>query len=105
MGFETILVDVADRIAAVSLDRPEKKNAVNLQMVNEIHAALDDLAARDDVACLILASTDPGCFTAGADVAELKARKKQDALLGINQNLHRFRPVSAREQTLCSMAQ
>jgi NADPH:quinone reductase-like Zn-dependent oxidoreductase/enoyl-CoA hydratase/carnithine racemase len=86
---ETILVEVEDRIATLSLDRPEKKNALSLAMVREIHAAMDELAARDDVGVLILASTDPKCFTAGADVKELKDRKKADALLGINQNAAR----------------
>ena len=86
---ETILVDVQDRIAVLTLDRPEKKNAINLEMVNEIHTAMDDLAARDDVACLVVASCDPRCFTAGADVGELRDRGKTDALLGINQNVFR----------------
>ena len=86
---ETIDVSVADSIATLLLDRPEKKNALSLAMVSEIHAAVDELAARDDVGVLILASTDPTCFTAGADVGELKDRKKADALLGINQNAAR----------------
>jgi len=54
-------------------------------MVRELHAALDQLGAREDVGALILTSSDPRCFTAGADVSELRDRTKTDALLGINQ--------------------
>ncbi|MEN8151379.1 MAG: enoyl-CoA hydratase/isomerase family protein, partial [Planctomycetota bacterium] len=86
MDYETIRVDVEESIATLVLDRPEKKNAISAKMVSEIHHAMDDLAARDDVACLVLTSDDPACFCAGADVGELRDRKKTDALLGINQN-------------------
>jgi len=84
---ETIGVEVEERVATLTLDRTEKKNAINRRMVDEIHGAMDDLAARDDVACLIVASADPGCFTAGADVGELRDRRKVDALRGINQRM------------------
>jgi enoyl-CoA hydratase len=86
MNYETIRVEVEGGIASLVFDRPEKKNAINAKMVGEIHTAMDHLTARDDVSCLILSSGDPNCFCAGADVAELRDRKKADALLGINQN-------------------
>jgi enoyl-CoA hydratase len=86
---ETLKLTIADRIATVELHRPGKKNAINQQMVNEMHALLDDLAVHPEVACLIVTSSDPRCFTAGADVGELHARQKLDALRGINQNVFR----------------
>ena len=86
MDYETIRVEVEDGIASLALARPKKKNAINAKMVGEIHTAMDHLTARDDISCLILSSGDPNCFCAGADVAELRDRKKADALLGINQN-------------------
>ncbi len=82
---ETLTLSIADQIATVELNRPGKKNAINLEMVTEMHALLDELGQRDDIACLIVTSSDPRCFTAGADVGELHSRKKQDALMGINQ--------------------
>jgi enoyl-CoA hydratase len=88
-AMETILVEVAERIATLTLDRPEKKNAISRRMVGEVHAALDELSEREDVACLIVTSGDPRCFTAGADISELRDRRKIDALLGINQGLVR----------------
>jgi enoyl-CoA hydratase/carnithine racemase len=86
---ETLTLSIADQIATVELNRPGKKNAINLEMVQEMHALLDELALRDDIAVLIVTSSDPRCFTAGADVGELHSRKKQDALSGINQNAFR----------------
>lgn len=78
-------IEVEDRIAWVALDRPEKKNALTLEFVNELHESLEALSLRDDVGVLILSSTDPRCFTAGADVNELRDRTRLDALRGINQ--------------------
>jgi enoyl-CoA hydratase len=84
---EYIRVEVRDRLAVLELDRPAKKNALTQAMVDEIHAALDELALRDDVGALLLTSSDPRCFTAGADVGELRERRRVDALRGINQGV------------------
>jgi enoyl-CoA hydratase len=62
--------DVADRVALLRLDRPDARNAINTQMLNELLAHL--AAARDDdeVRVLVLSSTDHMGLSAGADVRE-----------------------------------
>jgi enoyl-CoA hydratase len=84
----------------VGIDCPEKRNALDLATVNEIHAALD-AAARDEPAVLVLYSTTPGMFVAGADIGELIDRDADDALLAINAGLferleaHRWPTIAA----------
>ena len=43
MSYSTILVDVEDRLAVVTFNRPEKRNAIDQTMVDELHEALDGL--------------------------------------------------------------
>lgn len=84
-----VRVDVADRIATVTIDRPEARNAIDKQTTRELRAALDELVERDDVGVLILTGGGDKAFVSGADIAELKARRKKDALRGINSSLFR----------------
>ena len=92
---ETILVDVRDRVATITLNRPEVRNAINARMVDEKHAALDALEARDDVLALVVRGAGGKAFASGADIAELRDRRREDAMKGINgslfQHLERFR--------------
>ena len=77
-----VRVEVAERIATVTIDRPEARNAIDKQTTRELRAALDDLADRDEAHVLILTGAGDKAFVSGADIAELKARKRSDALRG-----------------------
>ncbi len=71
MTYQTLLYDVGDRIATITLNRPEAMNATTDEMYHELHAVLGVVATDPDVACIILTGAGRG-FCAGAD---LKARK------------------------------
>lgn len=63
------------------LDRPEARNAIDRATVEELHALCAELESEPKV--LLLAGAD-GIFAAGADIAELRERRRLDALQGIN---------------------
>jgi enoyl-CoA hydratase len=87
-SYSTIRVDVRDGgVAVLTLNRPEVRNAIDLQMVEEMHDALTALAPRDDVAALVITGAGEKAFAAGADIAELLERTRKDALLAINSAL------------------
>lgn len=65
--YETILYEKNGGVATVALDRPDKLNAINGRMHEEIHAALDDATADDEVRCVVLRGEGRG-FSAGADL-------------------------------------
>jgi enoyl-CoA hydratase/carnithine racemase len=69
----------------VGLDRPAKHNALDQAMADELNAVLAD--ARREPSILVIHSTMPGIFAAGADIAELRDRKADAALLAINAGL------------------
>jgi 2-(1,2-epoxy-1,2-dihydrophenyl)acetyl-CoA isomerase len=71
MTYENILFEVSDRIATVTLNRPDAMNATTDEMYRELSEVLPRIAVDKDIACVILTGAGRG-FCAGAD---LKARK------------------------------
>jgi enoyl-CoA hydratase len=77
-------VDRGDDRYVVTLNRPEVRNAVDAAMVEALHTVCAELER--DPKCLIVTG-GPEIFAAGADIAELRARTRLDALAGINSSL------------------
>ena len=69
--YSSILLDVEDRIAVLSVNRPDKLNALNEATIRELGEAVDEITRRDDVGGAILTGVGEKAFVAGADVAEL----------------------------------
>lgn len=66
------LIDPADGIVVLELDTPGRSlNVVDEQLISELAAALEDVAANRDVRGIVLASAKPGSFGAGADLTWL----------------------------------
>ena len=66
-----IVVDRAESLATVTVSRPEKLNALNAAIVQEIGEAFHALAADDAVRAVVLTGAGEKAFVAGADIAEL----------------------------------
>jgi enoyl-CoA hydratase/carnithine racemase len=77
-----ITVRDEDKVRWVGLNRPEKRNAIDMATADGLIAALDQ--ARKTPCVLIVHSATPGMFAAGADIAELRDRDADAALLAIN---------------------
>ncbi len=78
MEFETILVEKKGPLAYITLNRPEKLNALNSTVRREVMEAVDALAVDDDVRVAILHGAGDKAFVAGADVSEFAARSPAD---------------------------
>jgi enoyl-CoA hydratase len=70
-SFENIIVEKADRIATITVNRPDKLNALNAATIGELDRAFRDVAADDDVRGVVLTGSGEKAFVAGADIAEL----------------------------------
>ncbi|MBI4462225.1 MAG: enoyl-CoA hydratase/isomerase family protein [Acidobacteria bacterium] len=68
----TILVEVAEGIATVTLNRPEVRNALNRAMRQELLATLERLAADKSVRVIILTGAGEKAFCAGGDLSEVE---------------------------------
>jgi len=83
----TVNIRVEDGVADIELNRPEARNAINLQMVGEMNAALDALLERDELRAVIVHGSGGKAFASGADIAELRERTHREAFLAINASL------------------
>lgn len=81
-----ILLTIEGPLAVVTVNRPDKRNALDLPTVEEFHGALAELA---NARCSVFIVTGAGdkSFVAGADINAIKARRRNDALAGINSRL------------------
>ena len=70
MAYELLTFDVADRIATITVNRPDKLNALNDALMAELGRAIDDAVARDDVGGVLLTGAGRA-FVAGADISEM----------------------------------
>jgi enoyl-CoA hydratase len=97
MTYSALTLDVADRIATISTNRPDKLNALNDQLITELGAAMDEVAGRDDVAGVILTGTGRA-FVAGADIGEVgkSSPAQAKALARKGQEVFRRFEVSAK---------
>jgi enoyl-CoA hydratase len=69
---DAVLIDVSERIATITLNRPDARNAINGALGLGLARAVGDLEASDDVDVMILTGTDPA-FCAGADLKEMSS--------------------------------
>ncbi len=72
MSYRTILLDKAEGVATVTLNRPKVLNAMNLTLVGELDDVLTALEADDEVRAIILTGAGERSFSAGADIHEMR---------------------------------
>jgi len=70
MTFETLLVDIQERVALITLNRPQALNALNAQLISELNQALGQLEADPRIGCIVLTGSAKA-FAAGADIKEM----------------------------------
>src|SRR3989338_9471356 len=70
LEYQSLIVEKTGAVGTVRLNRPEKHNALNAQLSQELIAALDALEADDDVNVIVLTGAGEKAFCAGADMAE-----------------------------------
>ena len=78
MAYQFLTFAVADRIATITVNRPDKLNALNDTTIAELGTAIDEARARDDVAGVLLTGAGRA-FVAGADISELEGQTPLDA--------------------------
>lgn len=67
MAYETIIVEIDDHVAQITLNRPAALNALNEQLLDELVSALQEAQRNEKVRCIILTGSEKA-FAAGADV-------------------------------------
>ena len=75
--YKTLLVDVTDRVATVTISRPESRNVINADMFHELQRIWDDLSADQDVNVILLTGAGR-YFSVGGDVKAMATRPGGD---------------------------
>jgi enoyl-CoA hydratase/carnithine racemase len=102
MRYKTILVEKKNHIAILTLNRPEKLNAMNLELKNELYHALDELEQDDDVRVVIMTGAGKA-FSSGHDMSaplselpEFVSLREEEKLLNLDKPV-----IGARVGGLC----
>ncbi len=74
VSYETLLVDVADHVATITVNRPDKRNALNAAVRREIIEALDHFSSEDNARVIVITGAGDKAFIAGADINEFAER-------------------------------
>ena len=70
MGYESLLVELDAPVATITLNRPEKRNALSSELMSELLDAVKTLSREREVRVIVLAANGPA-FSAGHDLSEL----------------------------------
>src|SRR4249919_3701392 len=71
MAFHTLLIEDRGAVRLITLNRPDKLNALNQQTIGELHQAFDQAAEAVSVRVVVLTGAGPKAFVAGADISEM----------------------------------
>jgi enoyl-CoA hydratase/carnithine racemase len=96
MTYETLTVEVDDRLAVVTITRPEVRNALSRQVVADLREALGVLRESDDVGLVAFTGAGDKAFVAGADIGQLRHYDLHTGLDGAMQRL--FDEIEAFEK-------
>jgi enoyl-CoA hydratase len=84
-SYETLIVERRERVALITINRPEKRNALNIRTRQEGAAALEELREDASVGVVVFTGAGDKAFIAGADIAEFAGRTaitQRDVMLG-----------------------
>ncbi len=79
MNYESIKLTIDNKIAVVTIHRPESLNALNAQVFNDLDRVFDDLEAEKTVNCIIITGSGEKSFVAGADIKEFPSLSQDKA--------------------------
>ena len=87
MELENVLYEVRGPMALITINRADKHNAISLATLDDLHTAVDEAAADDDVRVIVITGAGGKSFASGSDLSEVLHRDFKKALEPIVQGL------------------
>jgi enoyl-CoA hydratase len=89
MTYQTLLADLNEGILTITINRPDKLNALNQQVQKELDEIFDEVNSNDEIRGVILTGAGPKAFVAGADISEFTSFTSEQAK-AMSENGHRI---------------
>lgn len=77
MPYEYILVEREQGVAILTMNRPDKLNAMNRQLSSELHDAVGHMAADPEIGCIVITGAGDRAFSAGGDIHEQRENDRR----------------------------
>src|SRR5262249_33498062 len=78
--YSTLLVQTDNTICIITINRPDKLNALNKTVLDELNSVLDDVHSNPAIKSVIITGAGPKAFVAGADITEFNGLNKDQAI-------------------------
>jgi len=93
---DVVLLETRDRIALITLNRPDKLNALNYELIDRLMAALDAIEIDAGVGAVVLTGAGERAFSAGADITEFSESVRRGRNTAIRDFVRRGQAMTAR---------
>lgn len=80
MNYKNLSYEQENNVAVVTINRPDKLNALNNDTLNELSLLLDEIKSDDNISVIIITGSGKKAFVAGADIKEINELSKESAL-------------------------
>ncbi len=80
MSYQTLLTTLENGIFTITINRPDKLNALSKAVFNDLNTALDEINSNDEIKSVIITGAGLKAFVAGADISEFGGLNKEDAM-------------------------
>ncbi len=80
MNYQTLLLSIEDQIGTITINRPDKLNALNKAVFNDLENAIDEISSNPGIRSAIITGAGAKAFVAGADIQELSGMNKTEAM-------------------------
>lgn len=78
--YQTIITSLENNILTVTINRPDKMNALNKDVFTDLNSVLDEIASNNEIRSAVITGSGPKAFVAGADIAEFSGLSKEAAM-------------------------
>ena len=96
---DTVLFEKHDAVALLTLNRPEKLNALNYELIDRLMGLLDEIEADGDLRAVILTGAGDRAFSAGADIAGFADSVRSGPAVALRDFVRRGQRMTARIET------
>lgn len=97
MDFKHIILNVENGIAAITLNRPKKLNALNFELLKELEQALKEIYLDSSIKIMIITGSGDKAFAAGADISELRENNKNTGTMFSEYGSYVFKMIEQLE--------